>query len=433
MTPFRLIQEDHMEDPWRVLLACVLLNQTRVNQVRPVLEELLDEWPDAYSMSNAPIEDVCDIIQRLGLKKRGGYIIEMSAEYMTSRPKVWTDVLELTGCGRYAAECWRMLIQGERNFIPKDLKLRQRMIWWRLDECTVRKTNQGDIALFLPSSEGNWPIIAIPRDQNTGGYCRDLLLANGKEEKHWIPIYGLEPSTVAEQWLSDASLIKLTDRAKEAAMLVVISSKGKFAGKFADDQAEVAKAAAPVGSVVVVDQADLLVKVPNIIGLLALYNSILAKDDRVKKFADDVDAAGASELVWKAAEGKTQKVKAAVAEKTPGAKEKLRAALIEAGATGLTYDEMAAAVGCDKKRVSDYMCYLKNAKFAGTKGPIAIFKMGDHYTVDSAAHDAYAAAEAEKAAEAKAASDKAAADKKAANAEKATADQGTANQAPAEP
>lgn len=394
---YKLLQEDYLEDPWRVLLACCLLNQTRAQQVYPVLEELLDEWPNAAAMADAPVDDIVAIIEPLGLKKRGGYISEMSRDYLEKRPKTWEDVLELTGCGRYAAECWRMLIQGERNFIPKDLRLRQRMLYWRMDECAVERDNQGNIALFLPRANKE-VMIAIAPDQTSGGYWRDVhVISRADRLKHWKELAGYEPITVAERWLNDQSLVKLTPTAKEAIMLVIINAKGKFAGKFADDQREVAEKAMPEGSVIIESKEQLLEKYPDLKQLLAIYNSIIDKDNRIKNFADGIDAAGAADLVMTAAEEKAMKVKPAKPTREPGAKEKLRAALIAAGSTGLTMDEMAAVTGGSKKLVSDYMCYLKNPKYAGSAGPIEIHRMGDHYTVDKEAADAYATAEKEKA------------------------------------
>ena len=71
---------------------------------------------------------------------------------------------------------------------------------------------------------------------------------------------------------------------------------------------------------------------------------------------------------------------------TLGVKEKLRHMLIAAAASpetdGLYIPNLCTDLGIDKKRLSDYICYLGNAKYAGSKGAIKITKMGDYYYYD---------------------------------------------------
>lgn len=65
-----------------------------------------------------------------------------------------------------------------------------------------------------------------------------------------------------------------------------------------------------------------------------------------------------------------------------GAKESLREMLLAAREKGCTEQNLCTALGIDKKRLSDYICYLKNPKYAGTKGAMKIAKRGDHYYAD---------------------------------------------------
>ena len=348
---FRLLQEDHLDDPWQVLLACILLNQTRVEQVRPILDALLDEWPNAAAMAEAPAEDVEAIIAPIRLKKRGGYIVEMSAGYLKQRPTKWEDVLELDGCGRYAAETWRMLVDTDHTFIPKDMKLRARMLWFRIEECEVVRDFANHVGIRFPSTDLGTAIIVL-NDTIAPGYWRDLMILPPGESRHWRAMMDYSASQTAENFLS-STFIRLTERAKEAVMLLVLSAKGKFVGKFAAGSEETIASAAPAESVTYASAEAL--KALDIKQLLIGYNSIVAPDDRIKKFADDATVDTAAEQVWAAAETKVVKVKEAKPARAPGDKEKLRAALVAAGDKGMNIEEMSALLGCDKKRVSDYV------------------------------------------------------------------------------
>lgn len=387
--PFRLIQEEHLDDPWRVLLACILLNQTRVEQVRPVLDALLHEWPNAAAMADAPVDEVEEIIAPIGLKKRGGYITEMSAAYVAARPSGWEAVLELPGCGRYAAEAWRMLVEGDRTFIPKDMKLRARMIWWRMGECQAMISCNSQVGVKLPGTP-NGPMLLVQIDCTMSpGYWRDILLIPKEERKHWKVLESCTPEQAAEKWL-DSKSIALTSRAREAVMLLVLTGKNKFVGKFEDGQEEKIAGAAPEGAVTFANVEAL--RAVDIKNLLVAYNSIVAPDDKIKKFADDVTVDVAADMVWAAAETKVVKVKEEKPAREPGDKEKVRAILIGADAEGHTIDEMASALGCDKKRISDYICYLKNAKYCGEKGPLAIVKTQGRFFASPELATAYDAA-----------------------------------------
>ena len=386
--PLQLIQEEHLDDPWRVLLACILLNQTRVEQVRPMMDALLHEWPNAAAMASAPVEDVESFIAAIGLKKRGGYIVEMSASYVKQRPSTWKDVLELDGCGRYAAETWRMLIDKDRTFIPKDMRLRARMLFWRLGECEVIIDEAAHVAIALPGNERGLPIIALNENMSPG-YWRDIIIIAPADRRHWKALYGYTVAGTAERWLSSKS-IGLTQRATEAVMLLVLSEKNKFVGKFADGSEETIATAAPAGAVTYANVEAL--KALDIKALLVAFNGIVAPDDRIKKFADGTTVDSAADMVWGAAEAKCVKVKEEKPAREPGDKEKLRAQIVAAGDKGMSIDEMAASLGQEKKRCSDYICYLKNPKYCGEHGVLNIVKQSGRFFATAENAAAYLAA-----------------------------------------
>ncbi|KAG6397694.1 hypothetical protein SASPL_143864 [Salvia splendens] len=110
-SPYHLMQEDHVFDPWRVLVICMLLNLTTGVQARRVLPDLFKICPDAKTAMTADVDYVADLIHSLGLqKKRAVMIQQLSAQYVTES---WTHVTQLIGVGKYAADAYAIFCTGK--------------------------------------------------------------------------------------------------------------------------------------------------------------------------------------------------------------------------------------------------------------------------------------------------------------------------------
>lgn len=94
-SPFNLLQEDHAFDPWRVLVICMLLNQTTGLQT-------------AMGVATEKIEEV---IRSLGLHKKRAVTIKMLSEQYLSES--WTHVTDLIGVGKYAADAYAIFCTGK--------------------------------------------------------------------------------------------------------------------------------------------------------------------------------------------------------------------------------------------------------------------------------------------------------------------------------
>ncbi|PKA64385.1 methyl-CpG-binding domain protein 4 [Apostasia shenzhenica] len=121
-SPYELLQEDHAFDPWRVLVICMLLNQTTGTQVKQVLEKLFRFCPNAEAAAQARKRVLRKIIKPLGLQnKRAKDIREMSRQYLEDW---WTHVTQLHGVGKYAADAYAIFCVGKpEDVIPEDHKL----------------------------------------------------------------------------------------------------------------------------------------------------------------------------------------------------------------------------------------------------------------------------------------------------------------------
>jgi endonuclease III len=116
----RLIQEDYIDSPWKMLVCCILLNQTANTQVRKTLPSLFELIPDPQSACCVNIEDLQEIIKSTGFSKvKSDRIIGLSKKWILG----FTSVLELPGVGKYASDSWEIFVNNNLDVNPTDKKL----------------------------------------------------------------------------------------------------------------------------------------------------------------------------------------------------------------------------------------------------------------------------------------------------------------------
>jgi A/G-specific adenine glycosylase len=104
------------DDPWRVLVAEVLLQRSRGKTVAKVYEELFHRWPDAGSLSRARESSIATVIRPLGLIRRAGTLRSMAREVVRHGhvPGSLDGLVALPGVGRYAANATLVVAFGQR-------------------------------------------------------------------------------------------------------------------------------------------------------------------------------------------------------------------------------------------------------------------------------------------------------------------------------
>ncbi|KAF5468673.1 hypothetical protein F2P56_012810 [Juglans regia] len=119
---YGLLQEDHADDPWKVLVICMLLNRTTGSQAGKILLDLFTLCPDAKTATEVPAKEIEKIIQPLGLqKKRAQMIQRFSQDYMGD---TWKYVTDLYGVGKYAADAYAIFCTGKWDRVrPTDYML----------------------------------------------------------------------------------------------------------------------------------------------------------------------------------------------------------------------------------------------------------------------------------------------------------------------
>lgn len=95
-------------DPYKILIAEMLLRKTTARQVEGVFERFISKFPDAKAIAEAQDEEIEEAIRPLGMEhKRADLLkklaIELLKNHMGAIPATQEDLLRLPGVGRYVA------------------------------------------------------------------------------------------------------------------------------------------------------------------------------------------------------------------------------------------------------------------------------------------------------------------------------------------
>jgi methyl-CpG-binding domain protein 4 len=116
-----LIQEDYIHDPWKMLICCILLNQTNNKQVRPILSSVFELIPTPMSTIGCDIERLAAVIKTTGFQNvKASRIIKLSQKWVDG----FEHVSQLPGIGKYGADSWEIFINKNLSVLPSDTKLR---------------------------------------------------------------------------------------------------------------------------------------------------------------------------------------------------------------------------------------------------------------------------------------------------------------------
>lgn len=116
-----LIQEEYLDNPWRMMVCCICLNQTNNKQVRPILEALFSIIPDPVSAISCERERISECLKSTGFQNiKADRIKKMSQKWIEG----FENPLELPGIGKYGQDSWDIFINGNLRRETSDKKLR---------------------------------------------------------------------------------------------------------------------------------------------------------------------------------------------------------------------------------------------------------------------------------------------------------------------
>ena len=126
-SPYDLLQERYWPDGWKILIVCLLLNQTSSKQVEPMIESFFGKWPNPNSAAEADDEEMREAIKCLGMyNRRVKTIKNMSKQYLEG----FSQAKDLYGCGKYADDAYKIFIKGEwKQVEPNDQALNKYHDW----------------------------------------------------------------------------------------------------------------------------------------------------------------------------------------------------------------------------------------------------------------------------------------------------------------
>lgn len=137
MSPFKYRQEIYREDPWKMLLVCMMLNQTSYIQVDKVRDEFFSVFPSADVLKEAKDDEIIEIIRPLGFYNRRAKVWKKFSQAWID----WdgNDIKDLPGVGKYASDSWKIFQEGIFNIEVEDKELKKYLLW--INESGYNKTS----------------------------------------------------------------------------------------------------------------------------------------------------------------------------------------------------------------------------------------------------------------------------------------------------
>jgi A/G-specific adenine glycosylase len=123
------------DDPWRILVAEVLLQRSRGKTVAKVYRELFRRWPDARPLSRAREASIASVIRPLGLTRRAATLRAMAKEVVRLGrvPGTFDGLVALPGVGRYAANATLVVAFGKKGPVVDGVSARVYRRYFGLD------------------------------------------------------------------------------------------------------------------------------------------------------------------------------------------------------------------------------------------------------------------------------------------------------------
>lgn len=96
------------KDPYKILVAEILLRKTTRNQVNEVFEKIVKKYPNAQSLAEADISELEEMIKPLGMHKKRSMLLKEIGKYIVEKfngvlPKRIEELKRIPGVGDYTA------------------------------------------------------------------------------------------------------------------------------------------------------------------------------------------------------------------------------------------------------------------------------------------------------------------------------------------
>lgn len=117
-----IFQEVYREDPWKLLVTCILTNQTRGKVSLAVSKGLFSRWKTPTEFATASYTQVREIVGRLGFgHRRTNLLMKFNAVWLLRGP---CHPRGIPGCGKYAQDSYEIFVESRADVAPTDKVLR---------------------------------------------------------------------------------------------------------------------------------------------------------------------------------------------------------------------------------------------------------------------------------------------------------------------
>lgn len=146
-------------DPYRILVSEVMLQQTQVSRVLPKYEEFLYFFPDVYALAKATPAAVLKHWQGMGYNRRALYL-KKTAEQVVSKyhgyfPDSEMALVDLPGVGKYTARAI-MVFAYRMDISMIDTNIRQIIVHYFFNGLAQKEKDIEEIADALVPPKKSW-------------------------------------------------------------------------------------------------------------------------------------------------------------------------------------------------------------------------------------------------------------------------------------
>lgn len=115
------------QNPYRILVSEVMLQQTQVSRVLEKYKEFLQKFPTVEKLAEANLADVLRVWQGLGYNRRGKFLRQAAQEIQTrfggKFPKDYDSLVSLPGVGDYTAKAVLTFAHNQRHtFVETNIR-----------------------------------------------------------------------------------------------------------------------------------------------------------------------------------------------------------------------------------------------------------------------------------------------------------------------
>lgn len=141
---FRPFPWRQTEDPYRILVAEILLHRTRVHQMKPVYEAFIERFPDVSALARSDREEIHRTLYSLGLRWRVDLFFEMiqviQNRFEGKIPEKREDLLSLPGVSAYIAGAVRCFAWNQPEVLmdTNTVRITGRLLGWEVKDSSRR-------------------------------------------------------------------------------------------------------------------------------------------------------------------------------------------------------------------------------------------------------------------------------------------------------